>query len=94
MVGEHSARRRRWDVSSAGACGKENVGISNEMDVETSTPKTQGFLNNAKRIRVSRDLSGSREAHVMAKRLIFLYPHIRSRWDREVTLPRADGIAR
>ena len=61
-----------------GAYRKANVGISNEMNEETFTPKTQGFLNNVKRIRVSRDLSGSREAHVMAKRLIILYPHRRT----------------
>jgi hypothetical protein len=30
LVGEHSSLRRRWIVRSAGASGKENVGISND----------------------------------------------------------------
>ena len=64
------------------------------MNIEIFTPKTQGFLNNVKRIRVSRDLRGSREANPMAKRLIFLYPLCRRETDLGVTLPRTDGIVR
>ena len=79
-------------MRSAGACGKENVGISNEMDIEISTPKTQGFLNNAKRIRVSRGLRSSREANLMYNRLIFRYSLYRTLRDREVELPPSDGI--
>ena len=79
-------------MSSAGACGKENVGISNEMNIEIFTPKTQGFLNNAKRIRVRRGLRSSREANLMYNRLIFRYSLCRSMSDREVTLPPSDGI--
>ena len=62
------------------------------MNIEIFTPKTQGFLNNVKRIRVSRDLSGSREAHVMDSRLIFRHSLYRKDEDREVTLPPSDGI--
>ena len=64
------------------------------MNMEIFTPKTQGFLSNAKRLRVSRDLRGSREANPMAKRLIFLYPLYRVSTDLGVTLPRTDGIVR
>ena len=33
-VGEHSTQRRRRGVSHSGACGKANVGISNEKGGE------------------------------------------------------------
>ena len=64
------------------------------MNIEIFTPKTQGFLNHAKRIRVSRELSGTRRGHAMQMRLIFRSPSFRTPGDRGVTLPRADGIAR
>ena len=38
------------------------------MDIEISTPKTQGFLSDVKRLRVSRGLSGTRRGDVMDKR--------------------------
>ncbi len=94
VVGEHSTQRRRWNVSSAGACRKANVGISNEMNEETFTPKTQGFLNNVKRIRVSRGLRRTRKGYLMTNWLIFQYPLYRLIDDRGVTLPRTDGIVR
>ena len=78
---------------SAGASGKENVGISNEMRGEPRTPKTQGFLSDVRRLRVSRDLTETREGHRMDKRLIFRYRLHREPRDRGVTLPPADGIA-
>ena len=64
------------------------------MNMEIFTPKTQGFLNHAKRIRVSRELSRTRRGQVMPMRLIFRSP--RHGWgdDREVTLPRGDGNPR
>ena len=62
------------------------------MDIEKSTPKTQGFLNYVKRIRVSRDLSGSREANTMENWLIIQYSLYRMNRDRGVTLPPSDGI--
>ena len=62
------------------------------MDMEISTPKTQGFLNNVKRIRVSRDLSVSREAHVMEDGLIIPYSHSRQGRDRGVTPAPSDVI--
>ena len=34
VVGEHSNLRRRWFVRTAGAFGKENVGISNDKTGE------------------------------------------------------------
>ena len=40
---------------------------------ETRTPKTQGFLINANRIRVSRVLRGTREGHPMAEWSRFHY---------------------
>ena len=43
------------------------------MNEETFTPKTQGFLNNAKRIRVSRGLRNTRKGNPMDKWLIFHY---------------------
>ena len=58
------------------------------------TPKTQGFLNHAKRIRVSRELSRTRRGQVMPMRLIFRSPCHGISNDRGVTLPRADGNAR
>ena len=64
------------------------------MNIEIFTPKTQGFLNHAKRIRVSRELSRTRRGQVMHKRLIFRCPSYGVKNDRGVTLPRADGIAR
>ena len=76
----------------AGASGKENVGISNEMRGEPRTPKTQGFLSDVRRLRVSRDLTETREGHRMDKRLIFRYPDIGRKRDRGVTLPPPDGI--
>ena len=42
VVGEHSSRRRRWIVRSAGASGKENVGISNDNgcgNARTESPR-------------------------------------------------------
>ena len=36
VVGEHSDRLRRWIVRSAGAIGKEDVGISNDNADEKS----------------------------------------------------------
>ena len=64
------------------------------MDVETSTPKTQGFLNNVKRIRVSRGLRISRQAKPMDKRLIFRYLYERfDRRDGGMARAPADGIA-
>ena len=92
VVGEHSTQRRRWDVNPVGACRKANVGISNEMNEETFTPKTQGFLNNAKRIRVSRGLRRTRKGYLMTNWLIFQYSLYRLINDREVTLPPPDGI--
>ena len=34
LVGEHSAPRRRCDASHVGACGKADVGISNDKGGE------------------------------------------------------------
>ena len=34
LVGEHSSLRRRWRMTSAGASGKANVGISNDKEGE------------------------------------------------------------
>ena len=43
MVGEHSSLLRRWIVRSAGASGKENVGISNDkMGEKPIRRKTKG----------------------------------------------------
>ena len=64
------------------------------MNIEIFTPKTQGFLIYAKRIRVSRELSRTRRGQVMHKRLRFRCPQHRFGSDRGVTQPRADGIAR
>ena len=64
------------------------------MNIEIFTPKTQGFLNHAKRIRVSRELSGARRGNAMPKRLIFRCPSYGLMNDRGVTLPRTDGIVR
>ena len=64
------------------------------MNIEIFTPKTQGFLNHAKRIRVSRELSRTRKGQVMPMRLIFRSPRARFSCDRGVTLPRGDGIPR
>ena len=92
-VGEHCGQRRMRTGRSAGASGKENVGISNEMRGEPRTPKTQGFLSDVRRLRVSRDLTETREGYRMDKRLIFRYRLHREPRDRGVTLPPADGIA-
>ena len=62
------------------------------MNVEPFTPKTPGFLNNVKRIRVSRDLSRSREAQTMEDRLIFRYSPYRRGQDQGVTPPPSDGM--
>ena len=62
------------------------------MNEETFTPQTQGFLNNAKRIRVSRDLRSTRKGNLMTSRLIFRHSLYRIINDREVTLPPPDGI--
>ena len=35
LVGEHSARRRRRGASLSGACGKANVGMSNDNECAT-----------------------------------------------------------
>ena len=40
-VGEHCSQRRRQTGRSAGAAGKENVGISNEMRVRPRTPNPE-----------------------------------------------------
>ena len=64
------------------------------MNMEIFTPKTPGFLNNVKRIRVSRGLRISRQAKPMDKRLIFRYLYERfDRRDGGMTRPPADGIA-
>ena len=42
VVGEHSAQRRRCTVRYAGACRKENVGISNDNEdrnLHTENPR-------------------------------------------------------
>ena len=91
-VGEHCSQRRMCTGRYAGAAGKENVGISNEMRVRPRTPKTQGFLGDVRRPRVSRDLMDTRKGDQMAKRLIFRYPDIGRKRDRGVTLPPPDGI--
>ena len=62
------------------------------MDVETFTPQTPGFLNNVKRIRVSRGLSRTREGKMMTNWLIIQYLLYRQDRDRAVTLPPSDGI--
>ena len=64
------------------------------MNIEIFTPKTQGFLIYAKRIRVSRELSRTRRGQVMHMRSKFRSPLRRGGGDRGVTQPRADGIAR
>ena len=64
------------------------------MNEETFTPQTQGFLNNAKRIRVSRGLRRTRKGYLMTNWLIFQYSPYRICHDREVTQPRTDGIVR
>ena len=43
------------------------------MSMEMLTPKAQGFLNHVKRIRVSRELSRTREGQAMRMRLILRY---------------------
>ena len=60
-VGEHCSQRRMGTGRRPGAAGKENVGISNEMREQPRTPKTQGFLSDVRRLRVSRDLRNTRE---------------------------------
>ena len=62
------------------------------MDVETFTPQTPGFLNNVKRIRVSRGLRRTREGNLMTNWLIIQYSLYRQDRDRGVTLPPSDGI--
>ena len=44
------------------------------MNMEIFTPKAQGFLNHVKRIRVSRELSRTREGQAMRMRLILRSP--------------------
>lgn len=64
------------------------------MSMEMLTPKAQGFLSHVKRIRVSRELSRTREGQAMRVRLILRSPLGGRGRDREVTLPRGDGIPR
>eukprot|EP00829_Urostomides_striatus_P014516 TRINITY_DN4319_c0_g2_i5.p1 TRINITY_DN4319_c0_g2~~TRINITY_DN4319_c0_g2_i5.p1 ORF type:complete len:241 (-),score=-71.28 TRINITY_DN4319_c0_g2_i5:227-949(-) len=59
---------------------------------ETCTPKTQGFLINVNRIRVSRVLRKSRKVYSMDKWLIFHYLYIEQRRDGVVTHTPTDGI--
>ena len=91
-VGEHCSQRRMGIGRFPGAAGKENVGISNEMREQPRTPKTQGFLSDVRRLRVSRDLRNTREGDPMEKRSIFRYPQYRINRDLGVTLPPPDGI--
>jgi hypothetical protein len=65
---------RRYCVSSVGAAGKANVGMSNDKIGEKPIRrKTKGSLIDANQIRVSRDLRITRKGKPMANRLIFLY---------------------
>ena len=64
------------------------------MGAQTPTPEGQGFLINAKRIRVSRALRGSRTADPMEMRSRLRSRRRERSGDGEVTRPRADGMAR
>ena len=60
--------------------------------METPTPQAQGFLINAKQIRVSRGLMRIRKEQQMDKWLIFHYLGWISRRDEGVTRAPTDGI--
>ena len=65
------------------------------MGRETPSPKDQGFLNNANRFRVSRDLTRAVAVMWMDMRSIFRNPAEANRnGDGGAKRVRADGIAR
>ena len=65
------------------------------MGRETPSPKDQGFLNNANRFRVSRDLTQPLRALWMDMRSIFRNPAVlSSSGDGEAKHVRTDGMVR
>ena len=51
--------------------------MSNDWELESSTPKVQGFLSNVRRLRVRQDLRLNRKAKSMESWLIFQPLNIR-----------------
>ena len=69
------------------------------MNVETFTPKTQGFLNNVNRIRVSRELRRTRKGNLIScfplhrpNPRLRMYPIRRTRRAEKVSLPLSKGL--
>ena len=87
-------QRSRY-VSSGGAFGKENVGMSNDKTDEKSVRrKTKDSWNDANQNRVSRDLRRIRKEYPMGNGLIFPYLSILRRSDEGANPLRTDGIVR